>query len=68
MIGRSGGAIPLHAGLDADARDEAVGRWVLASWTAPRSGRPLYSVDGKRCEAPDWPPSRYAQGSGKVAI
>lgn len=47
MIGRIGGAIPLHAGLDADARDEAVGRWVLASWTAPRSGRPLYSVDGK---------------------
>ncbi|RIV29782.1 ISAs1 family transposase [Micromonospora radicis] len=35
------------AGVDADALDEAVGRWVLASRPVPSSGRQVYSVDGK---------------------
>jgi len=35
------------AGVDADALDEAVGRWVLASRPVPSSGRQVCSVDGK---------------------
>ncbi|MFI6244534.1 ISAs1 family transposase [Micromonospora sp. NPDC050795] len=35
------------AGVDADALDEAVGRWVLASQPVPGSGLQVCSVDGK---------------------
>lgn len=35
------------AGVDADALDEAVGRWFLASRPLSRLGRQVYSVDGK---------------------
>jgi predicted transposase YbfD/YdcC len=35
------------AGVDADALDEAVGRWVLASRPLSLVGRQVYSVDGK---------------------
>lgn len=35
------------AGVDADALDNTVGRWVLASRPVPSSGRRVYSVDGK---------------------
>ncbi|MEV0431453.1 ISAs1 family transposase [Micromonospora sp. NPDC050495] len=34
-------------GVDANALDEAVGRWVLASRPVSSSGRQVYSVDGK---------------------
>ncbi|MEV0426570.1 ISAs1 family transposase [Micromonospora sp. NPDC050495] len=35
------------AGVDADALDDTVGRWVLASRPSPGAGRQVYSVDGK---------------------
>jgi len=35
------------AGVDADALDEVVGRWVLASRPGTTPGRRVYSVDGK---------------------
>jgi predicted transposase YbfD/YdcC len=35
------------AGVDADALDNTVGRWVLASRPVLNSGRQVYSVDGK---------------------
>ncbi|WP_232430540.1 ISAs1 family transposase [Salinispora pacifica] len=35
------------AGVDADALDDTVGRWVLACQPAATTGRRVYSVDGK---------------------
>ena len=35
------------AGVDADALDDAVGRWILASRPSAHTGRRVYSVDGK---------------------
>ncbi|WP_218942017.1 ISAs1 family transposase [Salinispora sp. H7-4] len=35
------------AGIDADALDDTVGRWVLACQPAATTGRRVYSVDGK---------------------
>jgi predicted transposase YbfD/YdcC len=35
------------AGVDADALDDTIGRWVLASRPAVDTGRRVYSVDGK---------------------
>jgi predicted transposase YbfD/YdcC len=35
------------AGVDADALDDTVGRWILASRPSMNTGRRVYSVDGK---------------------
>lgn len=35
------------AGVDADALDDTVGRWIIASRPLVPSGRRVYSVDGK---------------------
>jgi predicted transposase YbfD/YdcC len=35
------------AGVDADALDDTVGRWIIASRPAVTAGRRVYSVDGK---------------------
>jgi DDE_Tnp_1-associated len=39
------------AGVDADALDDTVGRWIIASRPAMASGRRVYSVDGKTLRA-----------------
>ncbi|WP_405098475.1 transposase family protein [Micromonospora sp. NBC_01412] len=38
------------AGVDADALDDTVGRWILASRPEMTTGRRVYSVDGKTNE------------------